>query len=266
MGPAPLVPAAAYARTIRASVERIFENALDWEHLPWLHGDSFSRVDLIEASSGGWRARVRGQPAEASEDAEIELVLDPSGPRYVTRTLSGRGAGTEIWTLLEPIGEQRTRIRVEFCVPRLEAQIAAQVGRAYVRLYTKLWDEDEEMMVRRTEVLSRPRGRPVGSASVPLGPESGLRERLPLEVELEHETFRVVAVERELHAYPVVCPHLGGPLGQAPGAAGVVACPWHGYRFDLRSGESADGRGLCFRLRARVRVNPETGMAFLESG
>ena len=95
MGLAPLVPAAAYARTIRASVERIFENALDWKHLPWLHGDSFSRVDLIEASSGGWRARVRGQPAEASEDAEIELVLDPSGPRYVTRTLSGRGAGSD---------------------------------------------------------------------------------------------------------------------------------------------------------------------------
>ncbi len=266
MGSAPLVFAAVYSRTIRATVERIFENVLDWEHLPWLHRDSFSQVDLIESSSGGWRARVRGQPARAAQDAEIEVVLDPSSLCYVTRTLSGPGVGTEVWTRLEPIDEGRTRIRVEFCVPKLEARAANRLGRAMVGLYAKLWDEDEEMMVRRSRLLSRPRRRTGRSAPVPLGPESGLRERLPLEVEFGHETFRVVAVEREFHAYPVACPHRGGPLDQARDAAGELVCPWHGYRFDLRSGKSADGRGLCFPMRPRVRVNPETGMAFLESG
>ena len=44
-----------------------------------------------------------------------------------------------------------------------------------------------------------------------------------------------------------VCPHRGGPLDEAPVEAGCLTCPWHGYRFDVRTGRSADGRGLALR-------------------
>jgi len=30
-----------YQRTIHASLERIWENVCDWEHLPWLYRSSF---------------------------------------------------------------------------------------------------------------------------------------------------------------------------------------------------------------------------------
>jgi nitrite reductase/ring-hydroxylating ferredoxin subunit len=34
-----------------------------------------------------------------------------------------------------------------------------------------------------------------------------------------------------------VCPHFGGPLDDAPvDDRGIVTCPWHGYRFDVRTG------------------------------
>ncbi|MCC7011705.1 MAG: Rieske 2Fe-2S domain-containing protein [Planctomycetes bacterium] len=32
------------------------------------------------------------------------------------------------------------------------------------------------------------------------------------------------------------CPHLEGPLFQGSVAGGAVSCPWHYWRFDLRSG------------------------------
>jgi nitrite reductase/ring-hydroxylating ferredoxin subunit len=40
---------------------------------------------------------------------------------------------------------------------------------------------------------------------------------------------------------------------------GCVRCPWHGYRFDLRTGLSADGRGLRLAPAPEVRVDPGTG-------
>ena len=36
------------------------------------------------------------------------------------------------------------------------------------------------------------------------------------------------------------CPHEGGPLGEGTIEDGRVVCPWHGYAFDLRTGEASD--------------------------
>lgn len=32
------------------------------------------------------------------------------------------------------------------------------------------------------------------------------------------------------------CPHAGGPLSEGPLADDIVACPWHGSRFNVRTG------------------------------
>jgi nitrite reductase (NADH) small subunit/3-phenylpropionate/trans-cinnamate dioxygenase ferredoxin subunit len=47
-----------------------------------------------------------------------------------------------------------------------------------------------------------------------------------------------------------VCPHAGGPLAQGwrSGPCGeIVTCPWHGWRFNVRTGESPDlpGERVC---------------------
>jgi nitrite reductase (NADH) small subunit len=41
-----------------------------------------------------------------------------------------------------------------------------------------------------------------------------------------------------------VCAHRGGPLGQGVVDAGKIVCPWHGWRFDLRTGKSEQSATL----------------------
>lgn len=43
-------------------------------------------------------------------------------------------------------------------------------------------------------------------------------------------------VEGEFYALDNTCPHAGGPLGDGMLTDGVVACPWHGWEFDVRTG------------------------------
>ena len=40
------------------------------------------------------------------------------------------------------------------------------------------------------------------------------------------------------------CPHEEGPLGEGTIEDGCVVCPWHGYAFDLRTGEATDDPSL----------------------
>ena len=144
---------ATYRRTIGASLARIWENVLDWEHLPWLHSRSFLGIRLLEQSPEAWRARVTLPPADAPREVGIEVRLDRPNLRYWSRTLEGQGAGTEVLTCLEPLDERTTGITVEFWVPGIKPAQAEAVGTVYLRLYTRLWDEDERMMRRRQALL-----------------------------------------------------------------------------------------------------------------
>jgi nitrite reductase (NADH) small subunit len=40
------------------------------------------------------------------------------------------------------------------------------------------------------------------------------------------------------------CPHEGGPLGEGTIEDGRVVCPWHGYAFDVHTGEAQDAPEL----------------------
>jgi len=144
---------ATYRRTIHASLERIWENVRDWEHLPWLHRSSFSSIRLLEQTPETWRARITMPSANTPREAVIELQLAQANLRYWSRTLAGQGAGGEILTCLKPIDERTTNILVEFRVPGIKAEQAEAIGAAYLRLYTRLWEEDERMMSRRQELI-----------------------------------------------------------------------------------------------------------------
>ena len=93
---------AVYRRTVTSPMREVWENVLDWEHLPWLHRTTFSDIKLLESGPWGWRARVGLQPAEDRREVLIDLRIDRPGQRYVTRTVEGPGEGAEIWTHLAP--------------------------------------------------------------------------------------------------------------------------------------------------------------------
>jgi nitrite reductase/ring-hydroxylating ferredoxin subunit len=130
-----------------------------------------------------------------------------------------------------------------------------------LRLYAQLWDEDEAMMVRRQAMLDARVARQTGGnepASVSLGSVEALRARLPFVLEAFGEKVRVLEIDGALAAYPLSCPHLGGPLEAESVEDGCITCPWHGYRFDLRTGRSVDGRGLALSPRLRVEADAIT--------
>ncbi len=151
-----LVVAAVYKREVAASLERVWENVFDWEHLPWLHSEAFNSIEKLASGDWGWRARVE---LAGEAKAEIELIADRVAGHYVARTFAGAGAPSEIWTSLDPVADDRTAIAVEFCVQPMPDEALRRIGNGYVSLYTILWDQDEGMMQTRERGLANRQAR-----------------------------------------------------------------------------------------------------------
>ncbi len=237
------------------SLERLYENALDWEHLPYVHGASFNSVDCEAAGPWGWRARTT---TARGERVTLELRLERDCRRWITRTLEGLNAGSEVWTHAFEVSSRRTDIVVDFFVPGVADAARTRVGDAYCSLYERLYDEDVAMMVERQRQLDAridPEGAPTPKC---LGALDVLQ--LPLHVDFGGRGYYVARVDAELVAHVSRCPHQMGPL--APVVAGVVRCPWHGYRFDAKTGACLSGQ-LC-RLAEAPRVVVRAGQVWLE--
>ena len=56
---------------------------------------------------------------------------------------------------------------------------------------------------------------------------------------IENYAVALVNLDGELCAVQGTCPHREGPLGEGRVVDQTVACPWHGFRFDPRSGQAA---------------------------
>jgi nitrite reductase/ring-hydroxylating ferredoxin subunit len=164
--------------------------------------------------------------------------------------------------MMTPAGPHRTEIEVRYYLPERHPERLAVLAEMYRCSCERLWDEDEAMMMRRDIMAARGSpGRQQSSPALPvlLGPLSELRRRLPLIAEIDGEEYRVIELrDGTLLAHATTCPHWLGPLGAAA-ENGIVRCPWHGYLFDIRTGESADGRGCRLPPAPLVAVDPETG-------
>ncbi len=58
-----------------------------------------------------------------------------------------------------------------------------------------------------------------------------------LEAEIEGRPVAVCNVDGELFAVGGICPHAGGRLAQGALHGPWIACPWHAWEFDCRSGQ-----------------------------
>jgi nitrite reductase/ring-hydroxylating ferredoxin subunit len=56
-------------------------------------------------------------------------------------------------------------------------------------------------------------------------------------IELEGEKVCIINTEGNYYAIGNVCTHVGGPLDEGTLEGYEVECPWHGSKFDVRSGE-----------------------------
>lgn len=58
---------------------------------------------------------------------------------------------------------------------------------------------------------------------------------------IEHgeQVIALINIDNEFYAVDGICGHAGGPLcrGEVDGDDKVISCPWHGWEYDLKSGE-----------------------------
>jgi nitrite reductase/ring-hydroxylating ferredoxin subunit len=240
--------AGTYRRSVAASVARIRENVLDWEHLPALHAASFAACELVDADSDGWRIRLVNQGSDAPQILKLYIAPDTSAYRVVTE--AGFGTGSEIRVAVTPQAAHQTDVVVDYHVPEADPDRLAMIGAAFVAIYERLWDEDEAMMVAREAALAP---RPKARFEVDLGEEATLV--LPLAFDLGSGRFRLLRRHGALIAHSLACPHWLGPLDGAVDGDGSVTCPWHGYRFDVCTGRSSDGRGLRLAPPPHIRID-----------
>ncbi len=246
-----------YRRVLPVDLERMFENALDWEHLPHLHASSFGSLTLCEAGAWGWRARLTNA---TGVESEIELRLDRRQRRWVTRNLAGPNVGAEIWTYCIERGAREIEIFIDFFVPGVPEDAREKVGRAYAKAYEVLYDEDVEMMVQRHRALDeRVEGVSRELDEVCLGLAAELD--LPSTVQFAGRTLIIDCIEDEYVVYPARCPHMLAPLQGVSLHGFEVRCPWHGYRFDVRNGRCLSGQAC--QLKAPCFIQMRQGVLYL---
>ena len=58
-------------------------------------------------------------------------------------------------------------------------------------------------------------------------------------VEVGGKTVAVFNCEGAFFAIDNTCKHRGGPLGEGSLSGTTVSCPWHGWEYDVKTGECA---------------------------
>ncbi|HQU44480.1 MAG: ferredoxin [Planctomycetia bacterium 21-64-5] len=95
---------------------------------------------------------------------------------------------------------------------------------------------------------------------------AGTRECPPghaMECLVESAVVALFNVDGRYYALDGICPHQGGPLAKGRVAGCTVSCPWHGWQFDVATGEHAANRRLRQRSFA-VRVEGEEVLIEME--
>lgn len=58
-------------------------------------------------------------------------------------------------------------------------------------------------------------------------------------VEISGKTVAIFNSEGTFFAIDNTCKHRGGPLGEGSLSSTTVTCPWHGWEYDVKTGECA---------------------------
>jgi len=80
-------------------------------------------------------------------------------------------------------------------------------------------------------------------------------------VEAEGMTLALFNVDGAFYALDNACAHRGGPLGEGDLDGTVVVCPWHAWRWDVKTGANVNNPALkmpCFP------VSVDDGRVFVE--
>ena len=82
---------------------------------------------------------------------------------------------------------------------------------------------------------------------IPAGRLSDLKPGAGARVIVGDRDIALFLVDGEVFAVENRCPHRGGSLSDGTVAGGIVSCPLHGWRYDLRTGRCPERTGVMIR-------------------
>ncbi len=233
------------------TLERLYENLLDWQRLPCVHGDEVATVSCRSWGAWGWCADVEDP---LGRRARIEVNLDRGRQRWTAVWRSGPRAGWRMEALAEPASGAGLRVTVRCLLPSTATRRPDRPGRVWAAWLERFCAADEAMMVERQRQLERRIDRArEAERHLDLGPVGVLP--LPSLITLAGREFVVAEVSGRLRAFPARCPHQLGPLLADPVDGRTVRCPWHGDRFDVLTGENLSGRPCALSHLPEIRVD-----------
>jgi nitrite reductase (NADH) small subunit len=100
---------------------------------------------------------------------------------------------------------------------------------------------------------------------VPVSKAADLPPGACLSVEAEGLNLALFNVDGQIYALDNTCPHAGGPLGEGTLIKDIVRCPWHGWRYNVRTGKRLENPTIkvaCYP----VEVHAETITVLMPEG
>jgi nitrite reductase (NADH) small subunit len=81
------------------------------------------------------------------------------------------------------------------------------------------------------------------------------------EIVVGEQVVALFNVEGSFFALDGVCPHQGGPLADGELAGCIVTCPWHGWQFDVRTGQHQLSKNV---VQPRFETKVEHGIVSVD--
>lgn len=94
-----------------------------------------------------------------------------------------------------------------------------------------------------------------------LGPVGRLPPGAAARVDVDGKQIALFHTDSGIYAIDNHCLHIGGPMCEGEVSGTRVACPWHGWTYDLRDGKRVDRQGSPTKS---YRVEVREGAIFLE--
>ena len=85
-------------------------------------------------------------------------------------------------------------------------------------------------------------------------------------VDVNGERICVANVEGKYYAIGNVCTHMGGPLAEGKLEGFEVECPWHGSKFDIRTGRVVKPPAMREEPTYEVKVEDNNVLIKIKNG
>ncbi len=250
---------------VPAPLERMVENVLDWEHLPFVHPENFCSSERLGSGRLWYRARVGSPPASRGVFNLVRVCVHPSLRRWFLTLEEGPNAGLVFGAEAVAVEPDKVEIELTFYLPeppRNEAMARAMLS-VYRNKLRLLYHQDIDMVVERQQGIER---RAEGVTEVApggcLGSEAEVIARAPFLITTAGRRVWVQLRHDGLRTHTADCPHMGATLPCPDENATEHVCPWHAYRYDVATGYSTDGRNL--RLRKPPGLSIRDGQVWLD--